>query len=171
MDRNPDSPQDLQDAPTSTNRDRFRSEMPDMPADAPARGQRGIGTLLRDLSHEAATLVQQEVALAKAEMTEKVTTLARNAAYLAVGGLVAYAGLLVFLGALAWGLAMWMDSAGVRPGIYLWLAPLIVSIVVLLVGAALLTKGINTIKDANLAPRKTAQSLRETKDWVKEKIS
>jgi len=132
---------------------------------------RGIRALLGDLSREVATLARQEVALAKAELSEKAAIAGRNAMYLAIGGLVAYAGFLVLLAALAMGIGAWMASADVSPGVFVWLAPLIAAVVVLGTGGALIAKAIATFKEEGLAPKRTAESIRDAKEFVKEKIS
>jgi Putative Actinobacterial Holin-X, holin superfamily III len=132
---------------------------------------RSIRSLLGELSREVATLARQEVALAKAELSEKARVAGRNAIYLAIGGLVAYAGFLVLLAAVAMGIGAWMARADVSPGVFVWLAPLIVAVVVLGAGGALIAKAIMTIKEEGLAPTRTAESIRDAKEFVKEKIS
>src|SRR5205085_8954638 len=72
----------------------------DEPPFEPTPDERGLRALIGDLSREIATLARQEVALAKAELSEKAAVAARNAMYIAIGGLVAYAGFLVLLGAI-----------------------------------------------------------------------
>jgi fatty acid desaturase len=149
---------------------RVGSDAPE-PRDSPVRSDRGIGQLLRDLTHDMGLLFRQEVALAKAEVKEKTAIFSRSAAVIAAGGAMLLAGFLVLLGAVAWGLAMWMDSAGISPRVYAWLAPLIVAAVVLTTGAVMGAMGLRRIKDENLAPHRTAQSLKDTKEWMKEKVT
>jgi hypothetical protein len=137
---------------------------------AAAQG-RSIPDLIRGLTRDMGTLVRQEAALAKAEVREKVAVYARNAAMIGIGAVLALGGFIVLLGALSTGLAAWMDAAGMSPGVYSWLAPLIVGAVTLGIAALLVTKAINKLKCESFAPEKTAQSLRETGEWVKEKVS
>jgi len=136
----------------------------------PARDERSVGQLLRELSDESTTLFRQEVRLAKAEVTEKIAKAGRNIAAVAVGGLVAFGGYLVLLTAITYGLSVGFERTGVDRDLRLWLAPLIVAIVVLGIGAALALKGLKALKGDSLAPTRTADSIRETKDWIKEKI-
>jgi hypothetical protein len=56
--------------------------------------ERSLGDLFGDLARDMGTLVSQEVALARTELTEKASQVGKDVAMLAVGGLVAYAGLL-----------------------------------------------------------------------------
>jgi hypothetical protein len=67
-----------------------------------------LGELFSDLSRDTATLVRQEVRLASAELSAKASRVGRHAAFIAVGGAVAYAGL---LGIMA-GLVVVLETAG-----------------------------------------------------------
>lgn len=130
-----------------------------------------IGTLLRDLTDETRTLLQQEVDLAKTEITEKAGRIGRNIAYLAVGAFIAYAGLLTLLAAASIGSAVALQSAGLDPAISAWLGPLIVGIVVGAIGYIFVQKAISTLKHESLVPRKTLNSLREDKEWLKDQMT
>lgn len=59
-----------------------------------------IGELFAQLGRETSTLVRQEVALAKVELTEKASRAGKDVGRLAVGGAVGYAALLASLAAL-----------------------------------------------------------------------
>ena len=129
-----------------------------------------FGQLLKELSLESRDLVQQEIALAKAEMSEKASRVGRNIAYLAVGGLIAYAGFMVLLLAASWGLREALNET-MPDNIAMWLAPLIVGFVVAIVGYILVQKGITTLKNTSLAPRQTIQSIRENKQWLQDRMT
>ncbi len=129
-----------------------------------------LGTLFKDLADETRTLVRQEIEFAKTEMTQKASLVGRNVAYLAVGGAIAYAGLLVLLLAITAGLFQLLTLA-VGPGVSSWLSPLIVGIVVGVVGYLLVQKGINTLRRADLAPHQTIDSIRENKEWLKNRLT
>src|SRR5687767_11341854 len=58
---------------------------------------RSIADLLKELRDESSNLLRQEVALAKTEMAEKAADYGKNAASIATGGAVAYAGALLLL--------------------------------------------------------------------------
>src|SRR5687767_9425264 len=62
--------------------------------------QRSIGDLLSELSRETATLVRQEVALARTELTRSVARIQRHAVLIVAGGALAYAGMLSLVAAL-----------------------------------------------------------------------
>lgn len=125
---------------------------------------RPLGSLLGDLMGDLAELVSKEIQLAKAEIAEKVSQATTGAASLAVGGLVAFAGLLVLLDAAVYGVAALLDGAP------LWVSALIVGVLVLGVGMALLLRGRSNLKAENLTPRRTVESLRQDAEMIKEQV-
>jgi hypothetical protein len=129
-----------------------------------------IGRLFKDLATDSRALIQQEIELAKAEMSEKASVYARNAAYLAIGGLVLYAGLLALIAAGCIGLVVALDIS-LETSTAIWLGPLLVGAVVALVGYAFVQKAFSTFKSETLAPRKTIDSIRENTEWLKEQVT
>jgi hypothetical protein len=96
-----------------------------MPADLPAtRRKRSLKELVTGVRQDAGLLVRQEIALAKAELKEKATGVAKKAAMFSAAALLAYAGVLVVFAALVLGV--------IALGVTAWLAALIVGAVVLL---------------------------------------
>jgi uncharacterized membrane protein YqjE len=69
---------------------------------AEAGGDVKIGQAIQEVSDRAQILVREEIELAKAEVTEKVTTMAKGAVVGIVGGIFAVFGLLFLLHGLAW---------------------------------------------------------------------
>jgi hypothetical protein len=130
---------------------------------APQRDERSLGELFGELAGETATLVQQEVALAKTEMAHKASEVGRDVAFLAVGGAVAYAGFLALLAAIVAGLA--------AAGLQVWLAALLVAVVVALAGYLLVQRGLAALRQTGLAPKRTIQTLKEDVQWAKEKVA
>jgi hypothetical protein len=124
-------------------------------------GDRSLGELFADLSRKTTVLVRQELELAKTEMTEKVTTVGKNVAFLAVGGAVLYMGLLFVLA----GVAIWL--AAYVPD---WLSALIVGLIVAIVGFVLVQRGLSALKETNLKPNKTIETLKEDKEWVQQQV-
>ena len=113
--------------------------------------ERSLGELISDLVSRAAVLIHEEVALARAEMSTKVSTVSRSAGMLAGGGAIAYAGLLAIVAAII------VALHAVMPW---WTAALLVGLILLAGGYLLIQTGIQTIKRENLAPRRTIGSLR-----------
>jgi hypothetical protein len=120
---------------------------------------RSIGELLAELASETATLVRQEMALAKVELSQKAGQVGREVASLAVGGALAYAALLCVVAA-AIGLL-----ARVMPW---WGAALLVGAIVGVIGAMMASKALSALRNINLAPQQTIESLKENAQWVKE---
>lgn len=138
-----------------------------------ARDDRSIADLLKDLRDESSTLVRQEIALAKTELSEKASTFGRNAGYVAAGGAVLALGGLLLLHAVAMLVAYLI--ALVLPDSLDALAPflgyLIVGGVVAAVGYSLYQKGMTTLKQESAVPEKTVSSLQEDKEWLKNKVT
>jgi len=129
-----------------------------------------VGSLLSELRDEGATLFRQEVALAKAELSEKLAQAGKSAATLAVAGAVAYAGLIIALIGVGHLAHHALVAAGLSDDTAQWLGFLIVGAIIGLVGWVLLTKAKKNLKAASLKPTETAGSLRETKQWAQNKI-
>lgn len=139
--------------------------MPTSPLNEPS-----IGDLVRNLRDETTTLLRQEVALVKTEMSEKVSKIGLNIAYAVVGGAIAHLALIFLLlaatGAVDFGIAQ-TDFAPHK----VWIAPLVIGLIVGAVGAVLLLKAKSTLTKMSLSPEKTIASLKEDKQWVEKKVA
>ena len=124
--------------------------------------EKSLGDLLADLGRELGELVRAEIALARVELTDRASRLGRDAGMLVAGGLVAYAGFLVLLGAITLALALLLP---------LWLSALIVAVVVMAAGGLLVQRGLADLKRANLAPTRTIATLRQDVEWAKEQAA
>jgi membrane protein implicated in regulation of membrane protease activity len=87
-----------------------------------------LGKAIQEVSEKASLLVREEIALAKAEVSQKLASLARAAAIGAAAGVFILAGLIYFLHFIALALA---DLLGVNP----WVGYLIVSGTLFIVAA------------------------------------
>ncbi len=63
-----------------------------------------MGKAVQQVTEKAQVLVREEIALAKAEVTQKATKLGKGAAVAAVAGVFALGGLLMLLHTIAWGI-------------------------------------------------------------------
>lgn len=127
--------------------------------------------LLRELRDDTTTLLRQEVALTKAELSEKTSRMAKHTTSIAVGGVMALGAFGLLLLGITRLVAVGLISAGVAEGVTLWLAPLIVAAIVGMIGVALLMKGKKALANEGLAPEKTMETLREDKDWAKNRMN
>ena len=127
----------------------------------PTEDKRNASTaeLVKELSREVSQLVREEIALAKAEMTEKGKQAGVGAGMLsgaAVLGLAAVGGSMAFLILV---LDSWM------PG---WLAALIVTVVYAAAAAVLALRGRERISHATPpVPTQTIESVKEDVQWAK----
>jgi uncharacterized membrane protein YqjE len=64
--------------------------------------ERSVGELVADVSQKVSTLVREEIELAKAEISEKVSELAKGAAVGAAAGVFAFLGLILLMHGIAW---------------------------------------------------------------------
>jgi hypothetical protein len=135
------------------------------------RQERGVAELFGQLSQDMTMLVRQEVQLARAEMSEKLSRLTANLVSVIAGGFVAYVGALALVAALILALN---DLASISP----WTSALIVGAVLAIAGYAMLRRGLGELKRVDLAPRRTVenikddvQSIRNDVQWAKEQRS
>jgi len=124
--------------------------------------ERSLGELFGDLARDMGTLVSQELALARTELTDKASRVGKQVAMLAVGGLVAYAGLLAIIAA---AIVLIADR-----GVPLWISALVVGLVVAGIGYLLVQRGLTALKHEDLTPRQTIQSIKEDTQWAKEQV-
>lgn len=120
-----------------------------------------VPALLSSLSKDLTTLIQKEMELARAEVSEKVSQVNTGIGAIAAGALVLFAGFLVLLDALVVGIAELI------PVDYIWLAPFIVGSIVAFIGFIMLQTGKNKLKAQNLSPNRTTHSLQQDKDLAK----
>jgi len=147
-----------------------RGIRPEVQSPSGAPDGHSIADLLRELREESVTLAKQEITLAKTEMKEKAGKFGRNAAYLLVGGLIGYAGLIFLLFAGMRLLTIGLERAGINPETALWLSPAIIGLAVILIGAILAMKAWHAISRDSLVPEKTIQSLKEETSWTRAKL-
>lgn len=128
---------------------------------SPGLEELSLGELLSNLSSQAGLLFRQEVQLAQAEMTRKATRAGRNAAYVALGGVVGSVAFMTLVAALVLALAQVMAA---------WLAAAVVGLALAIVAALLVRYGIEKLKQIDPAPRQTIETLRENKEWLTQQI-
>ena len=124
--------------------------------------ERSIPELLHDLSEEMTTLVRQELALARAELSEKVKPAKAGAGFF---GVTALFGLGAFFAATAFFIAL------LGLALPLWAAALIVAFVYGLVAGASALAGRKKLSelDSELIPQ-TQESIREDLTWASNRI-
>jgi len=121
-----------------------------------------LGDLFRQLAQDSATLVRQEMALAKAELRENVKSVARDTAKIAVGAVLAGVGALVLVGFLVLLLG---DAIGKY-----WAGALIVGILLVAIGGFLAMSAMKRLKQDSITPEQTLQTLKEDKQWLQSEM-
>lgn len=135
----------------------------------PGEDERSLAALLRDLSVDGAELVRQEVALAKAEMNQKVQIFQTNLASMALGAALLMAALLTALWTVNRGLTVLLEGMlSVETAI--WLSPLLLTLVLAASGWGLLSAAKRRIAAEGLTPDRTTNSIRTNKRWAEGKV-
>jgi uncharacterized membrane protein YqjE len=72
------------------------------PTPPPDRSERSVGELVTDVSQQASTLIREEIDLAKAEVSEKVSQLVRGSVVGIVAGVFLFFALILGMEGVAW---------------------------------------------------------------------
>lgn len=130
-----------------------------------ANGRRGIGTLLRDLVEESASLVRGEARLAKLEASRAASAIGRGVAFVALGSV------LMILGAVALviGVILLFGDQWLPADRY-WLAALIVLVVTGVAAALLAKRGLAQLSPSRVGVE-TAATLKENASWMKQQLT
>lgn len=125
----------------------------------PGSDDRSVGELTKDLMRDLSELVRRELDLAKAELAEKTRNVGMGVGLAAAGVVL----LLVMLGALTATAIIALATVMAT-----WLAALIVTIVVGVIGTVVLLVGIKTLRRGTPPmPEQTVESVKEDIAWVK----
>lgn len=127
-----------------------------------AKEERSLGDLFSELAGETGSLVRQEVALAQAELTRKATKAGENVGYLAVGGAVAYAGVLAVTAGVILLLAQFIPA---------WLSALLVGLAIAGAAYFMISSALAELGKTDPVPRETIETLKEDAQWLKKEIT
>jgi hypothetical protein len=130
-------------------------------ANTDPRGAHSLGEIAGGLAGDVQDLVRGELALARAELDQKLHSLLGGAISLVGGALVAFAGLVVLLEGGAAVLAKWLPT---------WAALLIVGLVIVIVGGLIARAGLAKLSLKNLTPDRTAANLKQDGRTLKEHV-
>lgn len=129
-------------------------------------GTRPLGALLRDLAEGSASLVRGEARLAKVEVGEMVSAAGKGTALVATGGVLALLGVLSVLA----GIVLLIGDQWLPADLY-WVAALIVLVIAGAVAAWLARRGMTLLSPSRLAPTETMTTLKEDKEWLKQRLT
>jgi hypothetical protein len=131
-----------------------------------AASRRGIGALLRELAEGSATLVRDEVHLAKLEIGKAVAGIGSGTALVATGAVFGLLGTL----ALITGFVLLIGDQWLPADLY-WLAAFIVLVVTGALAAWFAKRGMSYFTPSQLAPNETVTTLQEDKEWLKQRLT
>lgn len=139
-----------------------------MPIDAreSERSRRSVGTLLRELAEGSATLVREEVRLAKMEIGRAVAGIGKGTAFVAAGVTFLLLGVL----SLMVGVVLLIGDQWLPQDLY-WLAALIVMTITGATAAWFAKRGMARLSPSALAPDETVTTLKEDKEWLKQRLT
>ena len=121
-------------------------------------------SLLSNLRDEVKMLIRDEIKLAKTELSQKFGMFGKNAAFLAIGGLIAYGGALILLAGLGGMIAYFFNRAGLSPLMSIALGLLCMGFLIVALGGALAMKALKSFKQNSLAPEKTIDAIKHNTD-------
>ena len=137
-----------------------------MTANAVNEGRRGLGALLRDLAEGSAELVRGEVRLARLELGSAAAAAGRGTAFVASGGVLLLLGTLAFFT----GVILLIGDQWLPRDLY-WLAALLFALITGGVAAWFAMRGRALLSPSALAPRETVATLKEDKEWLKQRLT
>lgn len=118
-----------------------------------------VSELLRHMGEDVRTFFKQEIKLVKAEMSEKVSKVGRDAMVLGIGNLMAGAGSILLLAGLGFLLAFALQTTGLNTLLAACLGFAIIGLAAGALGAAIGIKGIKAISKDSLAPQRTIHTV------------
>ncbi|HSD46949.1 MAG TPA: phage holin family protein [Pyrinomonadaceae bacterium] len=129
-----------------------------------------LPNLLSRLGDDVMQLINSQLALFKVEIKEEASAYARNAAFIAVGGVVAAIGFALLNVAIAFGVSTLFASANFSQPASYALGFVVTGVFYLLVGGIVVLAMKNRLARQQLVPPMTAQELRKDKQWLKSEL-
>lgn len=126
---------------------------------AARQDDRTLGEMFAELSRDFTRLIQQEIQLARLELSEKAARMRKGLVFIIGGGMLAYGGFLAIIAGLVLGL--------VATGLPAWLAAFIAGLVLAGLGYILVHSGVATLRPQDLTPTQTIDSLKEDVQWLR----
>jgi hypothetical protein len=135
-----------------------------MAQDSSPRSETSVATLIGGIVNDAKDLLINEFTIAKLEIQQEMRKTKAAALAFSVGaGVIGIGGLFLLL--------MCVHGVAVLLDIPLWGSYGIVGGLLLLVGVILLVRGKHTAEQIDVIPPKTASTLRDNAQWIKEQTT
>ena len=129
-----------------------------------------LPNLLSRLGDDVMQLINSQLALFKVEIKEEASAYARNATFIAVGGVVAAIGFALLNVAIAFGVSTLFAKANFSQPASYALGFVLTGLFYLLVGGIVVLAMKNRLAKQQLVPPMTAQELRKDKQWLKSEL-
>jgi uncharacterized membrane protein YqjE len=123
--------------------------------------ERTLPEVMNHIVGNVQEIIGAEFQLAKTEIKEEISKASTPAATLGVGLVISFFALGFLLLAAVYALSIVMAA---------WLAALLVGATLTVAGIALISSGGTKLKEVNVLPEKTANSLKENMQWAKNQI-
>ena len=123
-----------------------------------------ITTLVSGIVNDTQTLVRQEIALAKQEIREEISTAKAATIKVAIAGAVLAVGGLLLVLALAQALAAVLHWP-------VWAGYILVGVVLAVAGYVLLASAQKQLKTLSPVPEKTVETVKENVEWIKDRTT
>ena len=130
---------------------------------AVAEDTRPLMRIVADVLNDFASLFQAEIRLMRTEMNEKVSRLVNSGTLIAIGAIGLIAALFLLLQALV----KWLAIAGLPEE---W-GLLLVGVAIAVIAAALLMKGVDTLRKTALMPERSLRQMQADLTTIKEHVS
>ena len=124
--------------------------------------ERSAGEIVEDVIRDLGNIVRSEIQLARTEVTEKATLAARGGSMLGVGAVI---GLLAAMACIATCIAVLALAMPV------WAAALLMTFVLAVTAAILVSAGRNRLKSVRPVARRTERTLKDDLQWAKQRSS
>jgi uncharacterized membrane protein len=121
---------------------------------------RTVGDTMREVTRDISELIREEMALAKTELRQGFRQMARGVVFLLAAAFIVNAGFLALVASLVLGLT---------GAVAAWLSAFLVGAVLAIIGVVLLMKGVGYVREADLKPERTIETLKQDARIVKER--
>ncbi|SDH15910.1 phage holin family protein [Pelagibacterium luteolum] len=133
-------------------------------------GSRGLASQVKALINDVSTLFREEIQLAKTEAGERLDSAIHGGQMVVIGAILAIGAVGVLLAALVVAIAGLLESMGMDAGLANTFAAAGVALVVGGIGWAMISSGVKKLKATNFKMERTAHSLSEDANVVRERL-
>jgi hypothetical protein len=128
----------------------------------PGSADKGLGEIVTEVTSKAQLLVREEIELAKAEVTAKVSKLAKGAGFFVGAAVLGLFGLIWFFHFLAIGLSDWL-------GLKVWVGYAMVTVVLFVIVGILAFLGLRSVKKGSPpVPQMAIEEAKKTRAALEE---